>query len=57
MANIHWQVVYLRKTKGEKDMKFTSHSIKVNVIERNGRDKQNVRFRVTCLGNRVDLYT
>lgn len=56
MANIHWQVVYLRKAKGEKDMKFTNHSIKVNVIEHDGRDKQNVRFRVTCLGKRIDLY-
>lgn len=38
-------------------MRLTNHSIKVNVIERNGRDKQNFRFRVTCLGKRIDLYT
>lgn len=45
------------KKKGEKDMKFTNHSIKTDIIEHDGRKKQNVRFRVTCLGKRIDLYT
>lgn len=37
-------------------MKFTNYSIKVDIIEHYGRRKQNVRFRVSCLGKRVDLY-
>lgn len=37
-------------------MKFTNYSVKVDIIEHYGRRKQNVRFRVSCLGKRVDLY-
>lgn len=42
MANIHWQVVYLRKNERRKAMKYTNHSIKVDFFEHNGRSKQNV---------------
>lgn len=38
-------------------MKYTRYSITTDVIERGNNNKRYVRFRVTCLGKRIDLYT
>lgn len=37
-------------------MKYSKYSIKANLLKE-GENKQYVRFRVSCMGKRIDLYT
>lgn len=48
--------IFAKKERG-KTMKYTRYSITTDVIARGNNDKQYVRFRVTCLSKRIDLYT